>query len=81
MDRARANYGLALLQALVDGWSPDLPQRTALDAALRHALDFGTWMSLTRQGLSDEQARDAMTSFVTVMAGGSHRPATRPGTS
>jgi AcrR family transcriptional regulator len=71
----------AYFQALADGWPPDLPQRPALETALRHALDFGTWMSLTRQGLSDEQARDAMTSFVTVMAGGSDPPATRAETS
>jgi hypothetical protein len=37
-------------RALADGWSADLLQRSALEAALRHALDFGTWMSLTRQG-------------------------------
>jgi AcrR family transcriptional regulator len=56
-------------RALADAWPPDLPERSALEAALRHALDFGTWASLTRQGLSDEEARDAMTSFATVMAG------------
>lgn len=55
--------------ALSEGWPADLPQRASLDAALRHALDFGTWTSLTRQGMSDEDARDAMTSFVNVMAG------------
>jgi hypothetical protein len=41
---------------------PDL----SLDAAIRHALDFQTWHSLTSRGLSDAEARDAMTSFVTL---------------
>jgi len=57
-------------QALGDGWPADAPQRASIDAALRHALDFGTWTSLTRQGMSDDDARDAMTSFVSVMAAG-----------
>jgi AcrR family transcriptional regulator len=60
----------AYFQALADGWPADAPQRASIDAALRHALDFGTWTSLTRQGMSDEDARDAMTSFVSVMAAG-----------
>jgi AcrR family transcriptional regulator len=60
----------AWFDALADGWPPDVPQRPALEAALHHALDFGTWESLTRQGMTDEEARDAMTSFVTVMADG-----------
>jgi AcrR family transcriptional regulator len=59
----------AYFQTLADGWPPDVPQRVALEAALRHALDFGTWQSLTRQGLSDDEACDAMTSFVRVMPG------------
>ena len=60
--------------ALAEGWPADLPQRASLDAALRHAIDFGTWTSLTRQGMSDEDARDAMTTFVTLMAGGLGSP-------
>jgi AcrR family transcriptional regulator len=72
--------------ALAEGWRADVPQPSALDTALRHALDFGTWESLTRQGMSDDEARDAMTSFVTVMARGGWLPAiasppTRRGTS
>lgn len=59
----------AWFAALAEGWPADLPNRSSLAAALRHALDFGTWVSLTREGMSDEDARDAMTSFVKVMAG------------
>jgi AcrR family transcriptional regulator len=38
-------------------------------AALGHALDFGTWQSLTQtQGLSDDEAIDAMIRFVRMAA-------------
>jgi AcrR family transcriptional regulator len=58
----------AWFKALADGW-PDRSRNPTFEAAIRHALDFGTWLSLTSQGLSDEEAVAAMTSFVQVMAG------------
>jgi hypothetical protein len=59
----------ARFEALVDGWQIDAARRPALEAAIRHALDFETWHSLTSRGLTDDEARDAMTSFATLMAG------------
>jgi AcrR family transcriptional regulator len=58
----------AWFKALADSWPPNESRNPNLDAGIRHALDFGTWLSLTSQGLSDEEARAAMTSFVNVMA-------------
>jgi AcrR family transcriptional regulator len=58
----------AWFKALADGWPPDRARNPSLEAGIRHALDFGTWLSLTSQGLSDEEARTAMTSFVSLMA-------------
>lgn len=59
----------AWFAALADAW-PIHARRPTLEAGIRHALDYGTWLSLTSQGLSDGEARDAMTSFVNVMAAG-----------
>jgi AcrR family transcriptional regulator len=59
----------AWFEALADGWPIDAARRPALEAAIRHALDFATWHSLTSRGLTDDEACDAMTSFVTLMAG------------
>jgi AcrR family transcriptional regulator len=56
-------------RALAEAFEVDDAPHPALDAAIRHALDFQTWHSLTSRGLSDAEARDAMTSFVTLMAG------------
>jgi AcrR family transcriptional regulator len=53
--------------ALADGWPIDHERRPPLEAGIRHAMAYGTWLSLTSQGLSDEEARDAMTSFVQLM--------------
>jgi AcrR family transcriptional regulator len=55
--------------ALYEGWEHDPAAAAGLQAAVAHALDFWTWQSLTTQGLSDTAAADAMTVFVTVMAG------------
>jgi AcrR family transcriptional regulator len=57
----------AWFMALADGWPVDHERRPTIEAGIRHALDYGTWLSLTSQGLSDEAARDAMTSFVHLM--------------
>jgi AcrR family transcriptional regulator len=55
--------------ALAEGWPTDAARKAGLEAALRHALDFGTWQSLTSNGMSDEEASEAMTSFVRMAAG------------
>lgn len=56
-------------RALAEAFEVDDAPHPAVDAAIRHALDFQTWHSLTGRGLSDAEARDAMTSYVTLMAG------------
>jgi AcrR family transcriptional regulator len=69
----------AWFDALAEGWPTDGPERPRIEAALRHALDYATWHSLTTQGLSDDEAADAMTAFVTMMAtAGSGLDPTRP---
>ena len=57
-------------QALLEGWPSSADGAEGLGVAIRHALDYGTWLSLTSQGMSNDQARDAMVSFIGVMRGG-----------
>jgi hypothetical protein len=57
-------------QALLEGWPSSADGAEGLGVAIRHALDYGTWLSLTSQGMSNDQARDAMVSFIGVMSGG-----------
>jgi hypothetical protein len=50
---------------LATGWGVGDERLALLMAALGHALDFQTWQSLVRQqGLSDEQAVEAMAGMV-----------------
>lgn len=75
IEGARQFYDLndAWFAALADGWptgSAGPTGHTGIVAALRHALDYGTWRSLTSQGLSDDEAAGAMTAFVNMMATG-----------
>ena len=58
----------AWYEALADGWEIQPTHRPVLEAGIRHAIDYGTWLSLTSQGLSDDEARDVMASFVSMMA-------------
>lgn len=52
----------SLRDALLAGW----PRRKAVRAAIGHALELETWDSLVRrQGLTRQQAVDAMLAFVT----------------
>jgi AcrR family transcriptional regulator len=64
---ARRAALLAMCVKVLDvGWSGADRMR---GAALGHALDFGTWQSLTQtQGLSDDEAIDAMVRFVKIAA-------------
>jgi AcrR family transcriptional regulator len=61
------DIGESWFAALSEGWPASIAGTTAVEAALRHALDYGTWLSLTSQGLSDDQASDAMGSFISLM--------------
>jgi AcrR family transcriptional regulator len=58
----------AWFTTLAAGWPAGAPNRPSIEAALRHALDFGTWLSLSSQGLSDDAVAEAMTSFVRLMS-------------
>jgi AcrR family transcriptional regulator len=49
----------AMRQVLMRG----RPRRKRVRAALGHALEFSTWRSLARQGLSDGEAAEMMTAF------------------
>ncbi len=54
-------YWEAMRDALAAGWNVQGPRRELLNAALGHALDFGTWRSLVRQqGLDEDQAIELM---------------------
>jgi AcrR family transcriptional regulator len=55
----------ARISELADALARDWPRRRATRAAIGHALEFETWRSLVRrQGLSREQAVDAMMRLV-----------------
>lgn len=54
------------MAALADGLARGFPRRKAVRAVIGHALEFETWRSLVRrQGLSRQQAVDAMLRLVT----------------
>ena len=55
--------------ALTGGWIVGAAVQPSLRAAIRHAMAFETWRSLTEPGLSDDQARDMMVGFVLGIAG------------
>lgn len=50
--------------ALLDGWQMQESARPKLVIALRHAVDYWTWRSLTEAGLSDEQAVEFVADIV-----------------
>jgi hypothetical protein len=56
-----ADMTAAMVDPAARGW----PRRKAVRAAIAHAIEFETWLSLVcRQGLSRKQAVDAMLRFV-----------------
>jgi AcrR family transcriptional regulator len=62
--RAFADGMATIAGALASGWVV-APEHAGLHgAALGHAVDFGTWQSLTRFGLTDAEAVRLMVSFV-----------------
>jgi AcrR family transcriptional regulator len=58
-----------MFAALAEGWA-EPPAGAVRAAAIRHALSFETWRSLTDGGLADDQARDLMVDLVTRSGGG-----------
>jgi AcrR family transcriptional regulator len=67
-------YSVAAARTLRSGWGARGKRARLLDAALAHALDFGTWLSLSRQGLSNTDATDLMVRLVAAAA----RPSAQP---
>ena len=62
-------YAEEAARALRNGWSARGKPARLLDAALAHALEFGTWLSLSQQGLSDADATRLMVRLVSATAG------------
>ena len=81
LDEARrrsAEYTASALRTLRRGWGARGRRAVLLDAALAHALDVGTWLSLSAQGLRDDEAADLMVCLAAVAARASG-PETRAG--
>jgi AcrR family transcriptional regulator len=57
-----------MFAALAEGWA-EPPDGAVRAAAIRHAMSFETWRSLTDGGLTDDQARDMMVDLVTRSGG------------
>ena len=60
--------------ALAAGWSVRGRRRTRLEGALKVSIDFPTWRTLTRAGLSEAEAVEAGAGFVESAAGVALRP-------
>ncbi len=54
---------------LAEPWPVDQATQPRLQTALGHAMAFETWQSLTQHGMSDDDAREMMISFVSGIAG------------
>lgn len=52
------------------GWGVDAVVQRRLRAAVGHALSFGTWRSLTAEGLTDDETAALMHGFVAGVASG-----------
>jgi AcrR family transcriptional regulator len=59
----------ACRDVLARGWGARGRRRALLLAAIGHALDFPTWVSLARQGLDDREAARLMTQLAVSAAG------------
>lgn len=69
----------AMTEILAVGWAVRGRRRSILEAALRHALDFHTWRSLTvENGLSRGEAVALIGAFVAAAAPRGRRAARRP---
>jgi hypothetical protein len=54
---------------ITSGWGLRGKRRDHVAAAIGHAVDFGTWRSLTRQGLDDTRAVEAMLAMIRCLSG------------
>jgi AcrR family transcriptional regulator len=61
-------YLADVLHGLRRGWRVRGRRRVLLDAALAHAVDLGSWLSLSGQDLDDEEAAELMARFVIATA-------------
>lgn len=58
----------AIESVLREPWTSGGGSDPVVEAAISHAIDFGTWRSLTARGLSRDQAVEAMLTFVRAVA-------------
>lgn len=54
----------AIADDLLGSWQPSRPQVATARAVLRHAISFGTWQSLSRQGLSNADIVRVMSELI-----------------
>jgi AcrR family transcriptional regulator len=69
-------YLAAARETLVAGTGLRGNARRRALAAAGHAVAFGTWQSLTREGLSDQEAAELMTTLIMAECGSQPRPTT-----
>jgi AcrR family transcriptional regulator len=69
------SYMREVASGLAAGWGVELAGQRRVRAAVGHALRFGTWRSLSEEGLSEGEAAELMTRWVEVVAG----PGSEPG--
>jgi len=60
----REAFGGAMVGVLLRGWAVPRSRKPPLAAAIAHAIDPTTWLSLTRKGLDDAAAVELMSTFV-----------------
>ena len=60
----REAFGELMVRVLLRGWGVPRGRRPILAAAIAHAIDPTTWVSLTRKGLDDRAAVELMSTFV-----------------
>jgi AcrR family transcriptional regulator len=67
------NHRTAARRTLAEGFSVERQDHRQLNAALELALDFHTWQTLRRNGLSDRQASELASAVVTAAVNTSSR--------
>jgi AcrR family transcriptional regulator len=71
MNGYRVRYLEEIRDLLLEAWKPPRERRARLRQAIGHALEFGTWQSLRRQGCATAEAGELMVAFVSAVASGS----------
>jgi AcrR family transcriptional regulator len=66
--RAWDAYLATVLLVLERGWGTRGRNKVVLGAALAHAVDHGSWLQLSRQGLDDDEAVELMTKLALSVA-------------